>query len=127
MLELGDSKELTTEFWNSLPIRADLPCSPDKYLDKSGPLGVLRESRRGYHRFYLRTIALLRCDGNEYAAYCKDLSRMGIGFFSPVQLFPGDVISLEIPGNKPLRLEVARCIRIRERCYECGSQFATYS
>ena len=125
MLELHHSKKMTEEFWNSLPMRADLPCSPDQYLSKEGPYEVLPGSRRGYHRFYFRGIAVLRYGGTDYAGYCKDLSRLGIGLYSPIQLYPGDTLLMEVPGKDPLKLEVMRCVRIRERCYECGSRFTS--
>ena len=96
-------------------------------MSRSGPYEVMPDSRRSYHRFFLRGIAVLRYGGIEYAGYSKDLSRMGIGFYSPIQLYPGDLLSIEVPGKEVLNLEVTRCVRIRERCYECGSHFASSS
>ena len=86
---------------------------------------VLSDSRRRYHRFFMRGKALAYTDIGEFAVYLKDVSRMGIGFYCPEQLFPCDEIQLELPDRKHLVVKVTRCIRLGEACFDCGSMFTT--
>ncbi len=129
MLDLRNSRELIEYHWQSLDVRAELPCSKKEYWDRSGPMCVQTHSQRRYHRYYLREMGIVHRQGQDLAIYAKDVSRMGIGFYSPIQLFPCDWVQLQLPGKKPLSLQVTRCLRIRDRCFECGTVYgsiATY-
>ncbi len=123
MLDLRNSRELIKCHWNSLDLRPELPCSEKEYWNQSGPVRVQADSQRRYNRTYLRGIGILHCKEGDLAVYVKDLSRMGVGFYSPVQLFPCDRVELQLSGKKLLRLQITRCLRIRDRCFECGSVF----
>ncbi|MEM9353341.1 MAG: PilZ domain-containing protein [Planctomycetota bacterium] len=118
-------ESVTKDQWSLLTVRADLPCSPDEYFDQSGPLKTVNDTRRRFHRIFLRSVAVIWNGETALAGYARDVSRMGVGIYSPVQLFPGDIIHLGLPGKPPISLEITRCIRRRERCYECGSVFRT--
>ena len=123
MLELGSARDLTWPRWQELSNRVELPCSLDTYLGQRGPLMVHPDSRRRYHRFHFRVAAILSYEGIDYAGFTKDISRMGMGIYSPIQLFPCDVVSLYLPDREPIQVEVTRCLRIQSRCYECGVVF----
>ena len=118
-------KAVSKQAWSRLTERADLPCSPDQYFDPAGPLPSCTDSRRRFHRIHLRSVAIIWRQGKALAGYSRDVSRMGVGFYSPVQLFPGDTVSFGLPGKPPICLEITRCVRRRQRCYECGSVFRT--
>ena len=123
MLDLRNSRELIEYHWNSLDLRSELPCSEKEYWNRSGPVSVQANSQRRYNRTYLREIGILHSKEGDLAVYAKDLSRMGIGFYSPVQLFPCDRVELQIPGKILLNLKIVRCLRIRDRCFDCGTVF----
>ncbi len=123
MLDLRNSRELIEYHWNSLDLRPELPCSEKEYWNQSGPTRVRADLQRRYNRTYLRGIGILHCKEGDLAVYVKDLSRMGVGFYSPVQLFPCDCIELQLLDKKLLDLKITRCLRIRDRCFECGSVF----
>ena len=118
-------KPISKAAWSRLAERADLPCSPDEYFDNTGPLPTVVDSRRRFHRIYLRSVAVIWDGERPLAGYARDVSRLGAGFYSPVQLFPGDVVAFGLPGKPPISVEITRCIRRRQRCYECGSVFRT--
>ncbi len=123
MLDLRNTRELIECHWNSLSLRSELPCSEEEYWNQSGPVKVQVDTQRRYNRTYLRGIGILHCKERDLAVYVKDLSRMGIGFYSPVQLFPCDWVELQLPGNKLLSLQITRCLRIRDRCFDCGTVY----
>ena len=123
MLDLRNTRELIECHWNSLSLRSELPCSEKEYWNQSGPVKVQADTQRRYNRTYLRGIGILHCKEQDLAVFVKDLSRMGIGFYSPVQLFPCDSVALQLPGKKSLILQITRCLRIRDCCFECGSVF----
>ena len=123
MLDLRNTRELIEYHWNSLGPRPELPCSEKEYWNQSGPMRVHADTQRRYNRTYLRGIGILHGKERNLAIFVKDLSRMGIGFYSPVQLFPCDWVELQLSGKKLLNLQITRCLRIRDRCFECGSVF----
>jgi hypothetical protein len=125
MLDLCNSRELIESLWHSLDLRAELPCSKQEYWDHTGPMRVQYDSERRYHRYYLREIGVVQHSGQNLAVYTKDVSRIGVGFFSPIQLFPCDRVELQLPGKNTLSLEIARCLRIRDRCFECGTVYSS--
>ena len=124
MLEVGHTRTVTEESWNRLPSRVQLPVDPEEFFAPRGPLPVHPESRRRFHRFYLRGLTILTYQGHEYAGYTRDISRMGLGFYSPIQLFPCDTVVVLMPEKEPIQAEVTRCLRIGDACYEIGTVFA---
>lgn len=125
MLDSGTQLPLKAPAWQSLPVRARLPEMPTEYLDKEGPMPVMPDSRRGYHRQYMRTPAVLFYREQFYAAYVADLSRSGVGLYSPVQLFPVSDILLWVVDGSRLQLRTKNCVRLDECCYRSGAEFFT--
>ena len=127
MLDVGNSREIVQQQWESLENRAELPGDAEQYWAKSGPMPVITDTQRRFNRHYLREIAVLRYQDSTLGVYTKDVSRMGFGFYSPIQLFPGDEVELNLPGRDPLNLHVARCKRLENKCYDCGANFSSFS
>ena len=80
------------------------------------------DSQRTYHRFYMRSKAVLTRGEERLGSFTKDVSRQGVGFLCPVQLMPLERVRLRLPSAE-LNLEVARCRRIADDCFECGARF----
>ena len=111
--------------WESIELRAALPSEASDFFERHGPVPVHADSRRGYARLYLRQQAVIRLsDGTRLAGYTTDVSRKGIGFLSPVQLFPKDRLSIRVANSRDLPIEVVRCRRLESNCYRCGATFA---
>ena len=56
--------------------------------------------------------------------YTKDVSRQGVGFLSArCSLMPKELVKLRLPTTE-LSLEVARCRRLDQGCFDCGARFA---
>jgi hypothetical protein len=123
MLAVSDEALLSAKDWQAIASRAELPCGWEQYLADSGKVRTKPNSRRQHPRVGLRTIAIFWHAGEAHAAYTKDLSRIGIGFYSPIQLFPRDAVQLWLPGHSLYELRVRRCRLLKERCFECGATF----
>jgi len=54
-----------------------------------------------------------------------DLSRRGLRFLHCEQAFPGELAIVQIAAGKQMTVEVARCRKIAEHCYEIGAKFTT--
>lgn len=52
-----------------------------------------------------------------------DLSRRGLRFLHCEQAFPGEFAMIQIAAGKQMHVEVARCRKIAESCYEVGAKF----
>jgi len=123
MLDLIDATTLSEQAWRQLASRAELPCSWDEYVTSGGVSNSKVNSTRKHCRVSLRSIAIVIDGDQQYAAYAKDVSKSGLGFYSPVNLLPRTIIQLWVPGRALLRLRITRCRRLGERSYECGTVY----
>lgn len=81
---------------------------------------------------YRQTAAVLPRPGEWHKVYTTDISRGGLAFLHSEQLFPCErmrivLLSDDLPGcfgaRREFFLEVARCRRVKTRCYEVGGSF----
>jgi hypothetical protein len=123
MLGVSNEATLSEETWSALASRVELPFSWQEFVAEAGVIKNRAHSRRKFVRVGLRQIAILSHDGQMHAAYTKNLSRIGLAFYSPVQLLPLAAIRVWILGHPEFQLTVRRCRRLQERCFECGAVF----
>jgi hypothetical protein len=127
MLDLSHETALSEQLWNTLESRTVLPESLQGYLQKQGGDVVLAGCQRRYIRTPLRKTAIALVGDQRHACFAKDLSRMGIGFYAPINLLPRQLLQLWLPNGKVVPLRVTRCRRIDVSCYEIGTIFAANS
>lgn len=124
MLELGHEQKMIDDLWECASAKVQLPEPLSKnFFGRSGAMPLWNENKRSYHRYYMRGKALLKRGNAVLGSYTKDVSRQGVGFLSPVQLMPKERVKLHLPTAE-LSLEVARCRRVDQACFECGARFA---
>jgi hypothetical protein len=51
-----------------------------------------------------------------------DISRNGLGFYHSEQMFPHETAKIMLQDGNTHQIEVARCKRIRENCFEIGAK-----
>jgi hypothetical protein len=127
MLDLDHDTSLNELGWDALEHKAHLPEQLKHYFEPRGVLPVHPDSRRSYHRFYLRSKAIIEREGTFLGVYTADVSRKGLRFLSPVQLLPKERVRIQLPKTKEFQIEIARCRRIEDGCYECGATFVVES
>jgi hypothetical protein len=124
MLELGHEQRLVAELWDASEKKVSLPAAMEKqFFQSHGPTPSYYDNRRAYHRFFMRGKAVLTRGETRIGTFTKDVSRQGIGFLSPVQLLPKEHVRLRVPTAE-LNLQVARCRRVTDGCFDCGAKFA---
>jgi hypothetical protein len=123
MPELGAETDVLTLCWDSLEQKTRLPAQMQATFEQYGATPVHRETRRAYHRFYVRGKAILRWRETLYAVYSADASRKGIRFLTPIEIQPKERARIRLPNTKEFQIEVVRCHRIDEECYDCGAVF----
>lgn len=123
MLDISIQTTLMDRFWKATPSKAELPTDQDEFFSRRGPTTACPMSDRGFQRYYFRGKAILQLGDVCHAVYTNDVSRTGIGLYSPVQLFPCDKVTLVLPTRDEVVLQVTRCRRVADRCYDCGSVF----
>jgi hypothetical protein len=123
MAETTSEKDIINHCWESLQQKTRLPAQMEESFEQYGSTPVHPESRRAYHRFYVRGKAILRWQETLLAVYTADASRNGIRFLSPVEIRPKDRARIRLPNTKEFQIEVVRCHRIDEECYDCGAVF----
>ena len=124
MLDIADEQQLIDQLWESAGTKIRLPESYHKmFFDTHGAMPIYHDNRRAYHRYFMRGKAVVLRGEATLAAYTKDVSRQGVGFLSPVQLLPKERVKIRLPKTQ-LSLEIARCRRVDQGCFECGARFA---
>ena len=123
MLDANHGQSLTETMWASAVSYAGTPDDPP-FQRASGPMLDDCLSRRTYQRFLVSRRAILVHGRDTHGVYVKDMSKGGVGFYSPFQLFPNGAGWLLLPdGDKKLQFRVRRCRRRGPNCYEIGAQF----
>ena len=123
MLDISDDQSLMKAAWEKVEQK---PCLPDElkdFFEHHGAMPVRPDCRRAYHRFYLRGKGILQRRDVYLGVYTADASRQGIKFISPVQLLPKERCRIRLPKTKEFQIEIVRCRRIADSCYECGAMF----
>ncbi len=123
MLDLGNGQKVSDVSWDSLELTARIPVSMPDFFEKKGPTPTRVGCRRAFRRFYLRGKAILRSDNKLFGVYTVDASRKGIRILSPIQLLPKLHVWLQLPDVQEFEIEIVRCCRFEERCYDCGAVF----
>ena len=125
MLDVDHGQKLMNVLWEATPAKVELPESiKSTFFQVHGrPEPCFWDNKRSYHRYYMRSKAVLKRGPSLFGTYTKDVSRQGIGFFSPVALMPKEQVKLRVPAAE-LNLEVTRCRRVEAKCFECGAKFA---
>ena len=123
MLDLSHEKDVSDVSWDSVEFTAQIPEKMTDFFEQQGPTPVRVGCRRAYRRFYLRGKAILAVDNKYLGVYTVDASRKGIRFFSPIQLLPKLRVRLQLPEVQEFQVEIVRCRRLEERCYDCGAIF----
>jgi hypothetical protein len=123
MLDLNHEQGVSELSWDAVELSARIPERMTDFFERKGPTPVRNADRRAYRRFYLRGKAILRSDEKFLGVYTVDASRKGIRFFSPIQLLPKLHVWLQLPNVQEFEVEIVRCCRLEERCYDCGAIF----
>ena len=119
-----DEKGRVEELWQTAKIRVKLPMLTSRYFfEPKGPMPNHYSSRRSFHRYYMRSKAVLIQGDKVYAAYTTDVSRQGVGFLSPRQLMPKERWTLKLPNGSEYELIVTRCRLESDCCFACGGRF----
>lgn len=113
------------------PVQVLPPWPLDGFLARHGMLLARDDDRRHFARLYYRRPACFeltttlpafvrRCESIN--TYSCDISREGIAFLSPYELYPREVIALKIDGLSWKQLVVVRCRRLAKCCFEIGAK-----
>jgi len=108
-----------------------IPRALAQVIGSRGPMQPLLDERRQYVRFSCpakillevgTTIKGIERESQFYAVLLTDLSRKGVEFLHPEQLFPGERPLLWFATGKQT-CRVVRCLQHNKRCFEVGAIF----
>jgi hypothetical protein len=123
MLDISHDQSLMQLAWEKVEHKPCLPDGLKDFFEHHGAMPARPGCRRAYHRFFLRGKGILQRNDSYLGVYTADASRQGICFLSPVQLLPKERCRIRLPNTKEFQIEVVRCRRLCEGCYECGAMF----
>jgi hypothetical protein len=123
MLGISDDENLMQLAWEKVEQKPRLPDEMKDFFEHHGALNSRRDCRRAYLRFFMRGKGILQHKETYMGVYTADASRQGIRFLSPIQLLPKERCRIRLPKTKEFKIEIVRCRRMAEGCYECGAKF----
>jgi hypothetical protein len=123
MLDISNEDGLMEIAWEKAELKANLPDGMIDFYEHHGTVPAQSGCRRAYLRFFLRGKGILQRNGICLGVLTADASRQGLKFLAPVQLFPKERCRIRLPKTKEFQIEIVRCRRIEEGCYECGAMF----
>jgi hypothetical protein len=123
MLDLSQEEDAIAVAWESVALAPVLPETMNDFFDQHGAIPSRAGCRRAYSRFYLRGRAILRHGDDNFGVFTADASRQGIRFLSPIVLELKKRYRIRLPKTKEFQIEIVRCNRLGEQCFDCGAQF----
>jgi hypothetical protein len=123
MLDISNDEDVMQIAWDKVELKANLPDDMKDFYDHHGPVPARPGCRRAYTRFFLRGKGILQRNDTYFGVLTADASRQGLKFLSPVQLLPKERCRIRLPKTKEFQIEIVRCRRINEACFECGAMF----
>ncbi len=120
--------------WDQLSCHIDVPHEWRSEFEKEGPLGTIVDDTRRFPRFhyhvravlhYRRTLPALARPHGHYVVLTRNVSREGVCFLHEEELFPGERLSMDLPDNKVVDVEISRCRKINGKCFEIGGRITT--
>ena len=123
MLDISNDEDVMQLAWEKVELKANLPDNMKDFYDQHGAVPARPGCRRAYLRFFLRGKGILQRKDTYLGVFTSDASRQGLKFLSPVQLLPKERCRIRLPKTKEFQIEIVRCRRITENCYECGAMF----
>ncbi len=123
MLDLSPEQNLVELAWDEVEVKTHLPKGMEDFFEQLGLMPHHSGCRRAYQRFFIRGKAILRWQDTHYGVYSADASRGGVRFLSPVELGLKERGRLRLPNTKEFHIEIVRCQRVDDCCYDCGAVF----
>ena len=108
----------------------ELPIEWTGYFDDRGEIASYANDERSNQRLKVRTHGVLAFDRTlpfcprskvPVGIYTRDFSKNGVGFLSPLQIYPAEQVRILLPTFW-VELEVMRARRITSKCYELGAK-----
>ncbi|MBN2291045.1 MAG: PilZ domain-containing protein [Pirellulales bacterium] len=118
-----------------------LPSFMADFFESEASNPIIPNDKRRFKRWHFNSIAALQCRQSLHAlhreliwhrVYTKDISRGGLAFLHSEQLFPLEQMRVLLPTRtvepifedcKECFMEVTRCRRWGEMCYEIAARF----
>ena len=72
---------------------------------------------------YQSTLPSRPRDEHTCAVYPVSISRGGLAFLHSEALYPCEKFRIQFPDGRSCEIEVARCRRVGDRCFEVGARF----
>lgn len=124
-----DQKPAFLNILGKLPFKVQVPRSKLDELKKSGPCLPCMSDQRQHVRFrhlqkgilgYRQTFATIDRLHELHQVLITNISKTGIGVYHSEQLFPHEKLFLWTEEQGILQVNVARCRRVNQCCFEIG-------
>jgi len=115
------------------PLRCDLPLAQlTQGPSEAAPTVATENDQRRFRRQrvfcaaalqHTSTLKALPRADEWHKVVIRDVGRGGVGFLHSQQLYPSERLRLVFPDLKTHYIEVVRCRKLGDQCFEVGAQF----
>lgn len=107
----------------------ELPVEWSDYFEQRGEVPSYADDERHNRRLKVRaygalwfekTLPSFQRASEPVGVYTRDFSRQGVGFLSPVEIYPEEQVRIALPTFW-MQLHVVRTRRITSKCFEVGA------
>jgi hypothetical protein len=123
MALLNKDTSMNLADWRQFPYVRELLRGVSAHIDPRAEAAAAAVSKRRYQRTSVRKFAVCIDGERQLAAYAKDISRTGVGFYCTSGSDLHQLVDLWLPHGEALALRVVRCRKLTEHCYEVGTVF----
>lgn len=133
MLDRRHESTQLADWLASRPCRVELPEAWHDFFDRAGAIPSYPGDDRRFPRFYIRGRAAMAFidalpgksrDEVWHGIYTREISRDGLRLLHSEQLFPRERLQIIMPDGQTRVVEVARCRRVQQACYDVHARFA---
>ena len=111
--------------WTHIGCSVSIPEDWIDFFDLTGRVLGHEDERRRFARYHFRHEAVLIVGGTLYCIYTSNLSRSGIAFLHGEELPRHQACCICLASGAILKVDITRCRRVAENCYECGAGFVS--
>lgn len=119
----ASSKIIVDALWKQADARVRLPESLERHSAHSSSPNNPHTIQRTFDRYEWQSRCILLHNDTLFGVITRDLSRSGLSFYSPIEIRPGQLAEIVLPGLKVLKIKSLHTTQLDSACYECGVCF----
>ncbi|WP_425399556.1 hypothetical protein [Aeoliella sp.] len=117
------SQIIVDALWKQAHSTVQLPPTMELHSPHAKSPPKIHTALHSFDWYKWQTRCILLCGETLFGILSRDLSRSGIGFYSPIEVRPGETAEVVLPSLRVLKIKSLHSTKLNDVCYECGACF----